>query len=125
DALGAELRFAELRLAPETSARQRRRAPEDVPLSRLVLARALSRRRSRHGLGKLIRRRLWAHPGIVATGTDASWPWALRRLWYQSKVAGLDGLAASIARLTPPGPTSRPSDETSAASSTPTPGSRP
>lgn len=49
-----------------------------LSLASLVLARLLSGRRSRSGwLG--LRRRLWAHPGIVARATPERWPWAARR----------------------------------------------
>ncbi len=71
--------------------------PSSVSLSRLVLARHLARRRARHGLGLNIWRRLWAHPGIVANGTDGRWPWMGRRIWYQLSTFGLSRLADWIA----------------------------
>ncbi len=68
--------------------------PSAVSLSKLVLARHLSRRRARHGLGRNIWRRLWAHPGIVEQATHGRWPWIGRRIWYQCSIFGWERPAA-------------------------------
>lgn len=72
----------------------------DAPLAPQVVARALARRPLRHGLVRLAWRRLWPHAGVVAGSTDGTWPWPLRRAWYQCRVVlGAEGLSDRLAAL--------------------------
>ena len=75
----ASVLLSDLRWA-ETSAARRAfsRGTDALPLAGLCLARLLSRRPSRQGWNT-VRRRLWAHAGIVEQSTPAEWPWAIRR----------------------------------------------
>lgn len=105
--LDTDLSPAERRVLP-------RELPESASLSRFVLARHLSRRTARHGLAHALRRRVWAHPGIVEVGSPDAWPWWARRLAYQTAAAGSRRLYPIFdklfARSDPDPPPARPGD---------------
>jgi len=70
-----------LRLPERLAARCVERCGIDsLTLNRMYLARLLSGRPSRVGWAAAWRR-LWPHPGILATAAPPSWPWWDRRAW--------------------------------------------
>lgn len=73
-ALEPELRLAERRVLADL----RTATLDDVPLSRVVLARLLAGRESRAGW-RSVWRRIWSHPGVVEANTSPEWSWARRR----------------------------------------------
>jgi len=64
-----------------------RRGADALRLGQLVMARLLAGRRSRSGW-RVIRRQLWAHPGVVAQETPAGWSWPRRRLAHVGRQLG-------------------------------------
>ena len=79
----------------------------ELPLWRMVLARHTAGRRSRHPLSKTMWRKLWAHPGVVAAGSEDHWPWWARRLAYQSASWGWKGGRRLLLRVYGPADSGR------------------
>ncbi len=82
--LGGQLRGPERFVA----ARAARGGLDTISTAAVVLARLLSGRPSRAGW-RTIPRRVWAHPGVVASETPASWPWHRRRKHHVLQQLGL------------------------------------
>lgn len=83
-ALASQLRVPERFVA----ARAARRGLDTVSTASVVFARLLSGRPSRAGW-RTIPRRVWCHPGVVASETPSSWPWHRRRRIHVLQQIGL------------------------------------
>jgi hypothetical protein len=76
--------------APERMVRRRatQLGLDAIPTASVVLARLLSGRPSRAGW-RTIPRRVWCHPGVVASETPTDWPWLRRRGTHVLQQIGL------------------------------------